>query len=74
MNGRSDGNLAHAKGPVPSMNFHAATILVLARSTIFVIARPRQSFATPTPTRGIFCTTSDGRRGAAKPVRAQAGR
>jgi len=26
MNGRSDGNLAHAKGPVPSMNFRPGGI------------------------------------------------
>lgn len=32
MNGRSDGNLAHAKGPVPSMNFHAGGISRYSRS------------------------------------------
>lgn len=32
MNGRSDGNLAHAKGPVPSMNFHARGDFQCARS------------------------------------------
>jgi hypothetical protein len=61
------------KGLVELWIKETATVLMFVGLGSLRHRTPRQSSAMPTPKR-IFCTTSDGRRGAAKPVRAQAGR